>query len=36
MKSKALAGDALLEFIQDVGIPSQIHTDGAPELTEGC
>ena len=35
MKSKALAGDALLEFIQDVGIPSQIHTDGAPELTEG-
>jgi hypothetical protein len=35
MKVKSEAGYALQEFIQDVGIPSALHTDGAKELTEG-
>jgi hypothetical protein len=35
MKSKADAGHALLEFIQDIGIPSALHTDDAKELTSG-
>jgi len=35
MKLKSDAGDALAEFIQDVGIPSVLHTDDAKELTEG-
>ncbi|MGH3055899.1 MAG: hypothetical protein ACRDL7_13075, partial [Gaiellaceae bacterium] len=35
MKSKADAGDALAEFIQDIGIPSQLHTDNAKEETLG-
>lgn len=34
MKSKADAGDALSAFIQDVGIPSGLHTDDARELTQ--
>ncbi len=34
MKSKADAGDALNEFVQDVGAPSALHTDDAKELTE--
>jgi hypothetical protein len=34
-ESKANAGDALKEFIQDVGIPSVLHTDGSPEQTHG-
>ena len=29
MKLKSEAGDALAEFIQDVGIPSALHTDEA-------
>jgi hypothetical protein len=29
MKREAKASDALLEFIQHVGIPSHLHTDGA-------
>jgi len=35
MKSKSEAPYALKEFIQDVGIPSQLHTDDAKELTIG-
>jgi len=35
MKSNAEAGNALLEFIQDIGIPSALHTDDAKELTSG-
>ncbi len=35
MKSKSEAGNALLEFIQDIGIPSALHTDDAKELTSG-
>jgi hypothetical protein len=35
MKLKSEAGFALQEFIQDVGVPSILHTDGATELTEG-
>jgi len=35
MKSKADAGHSLLEFIQDIGIPSALHTDNAKELTSG-
>jgi len=35
MKSKSEAGHALLEFIQDIGIPSSLHTDNAKEMTSG-
>jgi hypothetical protein len=35
MKLKSEAGFALQEFIQDVRVPSILHTDGAKELTEG-
>ncbi len=35
MKTKSDAGHALLEFIQDIGLPSTIHTDDAKELTAG-
>jgi hypothetical protein len=35
MKLKSEAGFALQEFIQDVSVPSILHTDGAKELTEG-
>jgi hypothetical protein len=35
MKSKSEAPYALKEFIQDVGVPSQLHTDEAKELTIG-
>jgi len=35
IKAKAEAPYALQEFIQDVGIPSSIHTDEAKELTIG-
>ncbi len=35
MKRKGEAGNALLEFIRDVGIPSTLHTDNAKELTGG-
>lgn len=35
MKSKSEAGNALLEFIQDIGVPSALHTDDAKESTSG-
>jgi hypothetical protein len=35
MKLKSEAGHALAEFIQDIGIPSSLHTDEAKELTLG-
>ena len=35
MHTKSEAGDALAEFIQDVGIPSALHTNEAKELTLG-
>ena len=35
MQAKSGAGDALNEFIQDIGIPSELHTDEAKELTLG-
>ncbi len=35
MQKKSEAGSALLELIQDIGIPSAIHTDGAKEETLG-
>jgi hypothetical protein len=35
MKRKSEAGFALQELIRDVGIPRQIHTDNAKELTLG-
>jgi hypothetical protein len=35
MRRKAEAADALLEFIQDIGIPSEMHNDDAKELTLG-
>lgn len=35
MKMKSEAGYALKELIQDVGIPKEIHSDGAKELTAG-
>jgi hypothetical protein len=35
MKRKGEAPDALRFFIEEVGIPSHLHTDGAPELTQG-
>ncbi|MGH7954707.1 MAG: hypothetical protein ACREOZ_01975, partial [Gloeomargaritales cyanobacterium] len=31
MRSKSEAGDTLAEFIQDVGVPVQLHTDNAKE-----
>jgi hypothetical protein len=34
MKSKSHAGGALVEFIQDVGIPNEIIADGAAELSK--
>jgi hypothetical protein len=35
MKLKSEAPQALKELIQDVGIPKEIHTDGAKELKQG-
>jgi hypothetical protein len=35
MRAKSEAGFALKELIQDVGIPKEMHTDGAKELTMG-
>ena len=32
MRSKAQAGDKLLSLIQQVGIPNELHRDGAPEM----
>ena len=33
MRSKAQAGTKLLTFIQQVGVPNEIHRDGAPEMS---
>ncbi len=35
MKAKSDASHALIEFIQDIGLPSMMHTDDAKELTAG-
>jgi hypothetical protein len=35
MRAKSEACNALQELIQDVGIPEQMHTNGAIELTHG-
>jgi hypothetical protein len=35
MQSKSEAGFTVKELIQDVGIPKELHTDGAKELTKG-
>lgn len=35
MKKKSDAPDTLLAFMQDVGIPSHLHSDDAKELTQG-
>jgi hypothetical protein len=35
LPTKSLAGDALLTLIQDIGIPSALHTDDARELNQG-
>jgi hypothetical protein len=35
MCRKAEAGDSLNDFIQDIGIPSKIHTDVSKEQTQG-
>jgi len=35
MHRKAEAGEALVEFIQDIGIPSEMHNDDAKEQTLG-
>ena len=35
MKKKSEAPDSLIHFMQDVGIPSHLHSDDAKELTQG-
>ena len=35
MKRKSEASDALVSFMQDIGIPCELHSDDAKELTEG-
>jgi hypothetical protein len=35
MKRKSEAPDALVNFMQDIGIPCELHSDDAKELTEG-
>jgi hypothetical protein len=35
MRRKGEARDSLVEFIHDIGIPSELHTDGAKEETLG-
>jgi len=35
MRNKSDAPDTLISFMQDVGIPSVLHTDDARELTQG-
>jgi len=32
MKSKSEAGNQLLDLIQQVGVPNELHRDGAPEM----
>ncbi len=36
MKKKSDAPDSLVQFMQDIGIPSHLHSDDAKELTQGC
>jgi hypothetical protein len=36
MNLKSKAPDTLISFMQDIGIPSDLHSDDAKELTEGC
>ena len=33
MWSEAKAGTQLLTFIQQVGVPNELHNDGAPEMS---
>jgi hypothetical protein len=35
MKRKAEAPDTLIQFMQDIGIPSHLHSDDAKELIQG-
>jgi hypothetical protein len=35
MKTKAEAPNTLISFMQDIGIPSELHSDDAKELTQG-
>jgi hypothetical protein len=35
MRAKSEAPDALISFMQDIGIPSALHSDDAKELTQG-
>jgi hypothetical protein len=35
MKLKSEAPNALLEFVQDIGIPAQLHSDNAKEFLQG-
>jgi hypothetical protein len=35
MKKKSEAPDTLVQFMQDIGIPSHLHSDDAKELTQG-
>ncbi len=35
MKLKSKAPNALLEFVQDIGIPAQLHSDNAKEFMQG-
>jgi hypothetical protein len=35
MRAKSEAGEALISFMQDIGIPSDLHSDDAKELTQG-
>jgi hypothetical protein len=36
MRAKSEAPDALISFMQDISIPSDLHSDDAKELTQGC
>jgi GH24 family phage-related lysozyme (muramidase) len=35
MQYKSQAPDALVSFMQDIGIPSELHSDDAKELNQG-
>ncbi len=35
MKRKGDAPDTLISFMQDIGLPSELHSDDAKELTQG-
>jgi hypothetical protein len=35
LKKKSKAPDSLVQFMQDIGIPSHLHSDDAKELTQG-